>query len=58
MFLQSRSCLWHECIQLAGRYFELPVVVDMSERAVPDVFEVSMDFVISCSLLIPGRLCS
>ena len=39
----SRSCLWHECIQLASCYFELLIVVDMSERAVPDVFEVSVD---------------
>ena len=39
----SRRCLWHECIQLAGRYFELPLVADMSKRAVPDVFEVSVD---------------
>ena len=34
----SRSCLWHECIQLASCYFELLIVVDMSKRAVPDVF--------------------
>ena len=39
----SRSCLWHECIQLASRYFELLIVGDMSERAVPDVSEVSVD---------------
>ena len=43
MFFQSHSCLWYECTQLAGRYYELQLVVDMSERAVPGVSEVSVD---------------